>query len=200
MNAADLKIIDIKKEISNYSTQWSACIDYLKINCKQDTLYQNYINLNLDNFLTFTAVFYQDDIVSFGGVEAKQDRWGNGIARALTRFWISPKHRTQGLTKWRNDSLKLSPVVLKAQLEFLKTVEDITTVIITREGKYLKSFGEIIRLANTVSEKEFQIMPGRYNVCECMDNPPESCRQFVAVNNIETFRQASDLGFFKKYE
>jgi hypothetical protein len=200
MNATDLKIIDIKKEISNYSGQWLACLDYLKINCQQDTLYQNYINLELDNFLTFTAVIYQDEIVSFGGAEMRQDRWGDNIARALTRFWISPKYRSQGLTKWRNDSIKFSPIVLKSQLTFLKTIDSIKAVIITREGKYLKSFGEIIRLANTVSNQEFQIMPGRYNVCECMDDPPESCRQFVAVNNIEIFRQSCEQGFFKKYE
>ena len=171
MNSSDVKIIDITKHSREYEDQWNQCMQYLKEACREDELYENYLDIDLKKFLNFTAVLYNEEIISFGGVERRADRWGETIVRALTRFWISPKYRTSGLT-----------------------------VMITREGNYLKSFKEIIRLANTVSEQKFVIMPGRYNVCECMDNPPNSCRQFVAINNPEYLRKAQLRGFFQPYE
>lgn len=200
MQRSDFKIIDIKKEFKDYENLWINCIEYLKINCYRDQLYQNYIDIDLDKFLTFTAIVYQNEIISFGGIEKRADRWGEYIARALTRFWISPKYRTSGLTKWRSDSIKFSPIILKSQLEFLKILPEVEAVIITREGDYLKSFQEIIRLANAVSDRKFVIMPGKYNVCESMNEPPESCRQFVAINNLSSFRNAQRQGYFQQHE
>ena len=200
MNSSDVKIIDITKHSIEYEDQWNQCMQYLKEACREDELYENYLDIDLKKFLNFTAVLYNEEIISFGGVERRADRWGETIVRALTRFWISPKYRTSGLTKWRSDSIKFSPIVLESQLKVLKTMPEIKAVMITREGNYLKSFKEIIRLANTVSEQKFVIMPGRYNVCECMDNPPNSCRQFVAINNPEYLRKAQLRGFFQPYE
>lgn len=200
MQESDFEIIDIKKEFKNHEFLWKKCMEYLRTTCYRDQLYRNYLHIDLEKFLTFTAIVYQNEIISFGGVEVKEDRWGKHIARALTRFWISPKHRTESLTKWRNSSIKFSPIILKHQLAFIKETEIISATIITREGNYKKSFLEIIRLANTVSDQKFFIMPGKYNVCECMENPPESCRQFVAINNLDCFKKAQQEGFFQPYE
>lgn len=200
MLVSDLKLIDLKKNFNEYRDIWHDCQNYIRQHCRDDLLFRNYVNINFDDFLSFTAAINNDDIAAFGAVEVKPQCWGAGVARALTRFWINPKYRTQGLTKWRNSKIKYSPTVLRPQLEFLKTQAQIQSVIITREGDYPRSFTEIIRLANTVSDREFIIMPGRYNVCECMKSPPESCRQFVATNDVEHFRLAQSQGYLQQYE
>lgn len=200
MQESDFEIIDIKKEFENHEFLWKNCMNYLKTTCYRDQLYRNYLHIDLEKFLTLTAIVYQNEIISFGGVEIKKDRWGEHIARALTRFWINPKYRSESLTKWRNSTVKFSPIILRHQLAFIKEIGIISASIITREGNYKNSFLEIIRLANTVSEEEFFIMPGKYNVCECMENPPESCKQFVAINNLDSFHKAQEDGFFRLYE
>jgi hypothetical protein len=196
MSPEDLKIINIKTDFNNYQTHWNTCLDYIRLECINDQLYENYLSINLDKFVCFIVVLYQDEIISFGGVEQRPDRWGSGVARALTRFWISPKHRTQSLTKWRDDSIKFSPIVLKAQMDFVNTQSDIVCVIITREGNYRRSFEEIVRLANTVDR--FELQPNRYNVCECMNIVPEACQQFVATNNVEHFKAMQAQGYFQE--
>lgn len=196
MSPEDLQIINIKAEFNNYQSQWNACLDYIKLACTNDQLYENYLSIDLDKFLFFTAVLYKDEIISFGGLEQRPDRWGQGVVRALTRFWISPKYRTQSLTKWRDNTIKFSPTVLKPQIEFVKSNPEIQCVIITREGNYRRSFEEIVRLANTVDT--FNLQPGRYNVCECMNTVPEACQQFVATNNVEHFSAMQSQGYFKE--
>lgn len=196
---SDLKLIDLKKNLQEYQDLWDSCQTYIRQHCQDDLLFRNYVNINFDNFLSFIVAVNGTDIAAFGAVESKPQCWGEGIARALTRFWINPKYRTQGLTKWRDSKIKYSPTVLKPQLEYLRTRPQIRSVIITREGDYLRSFVEIIRLANTVSEQEFVIMPGRYNVCEPMRSPPDSCKQFVATNDPEHFRMAQRQGYFKQH-
>lgn len=194
------KLIDLKKNLQEYQDLWHRCQAYIRQHCRDDLLFRNYVNINLDDFLSFIVVVYDEDVAAFGAVESKPQCWGADVARALTRFWINPKYRTQGLTKWRDSKIKYSPTILKPQLEYLRTQPQIKSVIITREGNYPRSFAEIIRLANTVSEREFVIMPGKYNVCEPMQSPPESCRQFVATDNLEHFRIAQSQGYFQQYE
>lgn len=206
MSPISLKIFDIKQDFSNYSTSWNNCLDYIKINCQKDLLYENYLNIDLDKFDCFIVVVDKDEIISFGGVEHRPERWGEEISRVLTRFWIKPTRRTQGLTKWTSDSIKYSPTVLKPQLEFLKKQNKIKSAMITREGKYNNSFKEIIRLANTVSPYRFDILSNRYNVCQPMPTIPESCQQLVSLCSFtnesiyDIFSRARASGFFKEIE
>lgn len=160
---------------------WDQCKNYIKQHCKNDPLYDNYTNIDPRNYSFFNCALMHDRIVSFGAVEISEIKWGSEIARVLTRFWIHPDFRSSGLTKWGDHNIRFSPLILKPQLEFLQTSTKIKAAMITREGRYRNSFNEIIRLANTVSQHNFTILPGKYNVCEPMQHVPEGCRQMIAL-------------------
>lgn len=196
----DLIVLDIKKDFSTYEKLWIECNSYIKNNCRTDSLYENYLSINLDDFLNFNIAVYNDRIISFGGLEQKKDRWGNHIVRALTRFWIHPDHRTKGLTKWDDNKIRFSPIILKSQLKHFDDQNTRPAIMITREGKYIKSFKEIIRLANSVSEEQFIILDGRFNVCKPQNPPPKSCVQYVAITDTDIFCSAQQQGFLQKYE
>lgn len=196
----DLSILDIKNNFNNYDKLWSNCMSYIKENCHSDPLYENYLSIALDDFQNFSVAIYNNEIVSFGGLEQRTDRWGDNIFRALTRFWIHPKYRSKGLTKWSSDKIRFSPIILKSQLEYFKNRQDNFAIMITREGNYLRSFAEIIRLANSISERKFTILNGRFNVCEPTFAPSESCKQYVAITDTKIFYQAQRQGFFSRHE
>jgi hypothetical protein len=166
-------------------------------------LFENYKLLNPFNFEHFVGVVFDNRIVSFGAVDRQSNRWGKGIVRALTRFWIHPEYRSKSLTKWTTDSIKYSPTVLEPQLKYINSQPNTHAVIITREGNYQRSFNEIIRLANTVTENKFVIMPGRYNVCGSAAGG-DSCSQMVAISSLvdisaeEIFNQHQSMGYFKE--
>ena len=56
MNSSDVKIIDITKHSREYEDQWNQCMQYLKEACREDELYENYLDIDLKKFLNFTAV------------------------------------------------------------------------------------------------------------------------------------------------
>ena len=196
----DLIVVDIKKDFSTYGKLWTECNSYIKNNCQTDPLYENYLSINLDDFLNFSIAVYNDRIISFGGLEQKKDRWGDHIVRALTRFWIHPDHRTKGLTKWDDTKIRFSPIILKSQLKHFDDQNTRPAIMITREGKYIKSFKEIIRLANPVSKEHFTIVDGRFNVCKPQNPPPKTCVQYVAITDIDIFYTSQQQGFLQKYE
>ena len=196
----DLNVLDIKKDFSTYEKLWTECNSYIKNNCQTDALYENYLSINLDDFLNFSIAVYNDQIISFGGLEQKRDRWGDHIVRALTRFWIHPDHRTKGLTKWDDTKIRFSPIILKSQLKYFDTQDTRPAIMITREGKYIKSFREIIRLANSVSKEQFTMLDGRFNVCKPQNPPPQTCVQYVAITDIDIFYRSQQQGFLQKYE
>jgi hypothetical protein len=170
-----LKIIALPEE-----KQWEECKHDIKRLCEKDPLYKNYVDLSPENYYHFNAVTYNDKIISFGGIEYSPNKWGSEIARVLTRFWIHPDYRSKNLTKWSNNEIRYSPLILRAQIDFLKQQSKIKVAMITREGKYLRSFKEIVRLAKTVCD-DFEIIPGVFNVCERMPTVPHSCRQMIAL-------------------
>ena len=196
----DLNVLDIKKDFSTYEKLWTECNSYIKNNCQTDALYENYLSINLDDFLNFSIAVYNDQIISFGGLEQKRDRWGDHIVRALTRFWIHPDHRTKGLTKWDDTKIRFSPIILKSQLKHFDDQNTRPAIMITREGKYIKSFREIIRLANSVSKEQFTMLDGRFNVCKPQNPPPQTCVQYVAITDIDIFYRSQQQGFLQKYE
>lgn len=204
MTPVDPKLFNIKEDFTNYSSFWYECLDYIKINCKTEFLYENYLNIDLVKFDCFIVMIDQDEIISFGGVEHRPDRWGEDISRVLTRFWIKPTHRTQGLTKWRSTSFKYSPTILKPQIDFLISQGKVKSAMITREGAYTKSFQEIVRLANSVSPYRFTVFSKKYNVCEPMDIVPDSCQQMISLCSFtdepteSIFDRARNLGYFRE--
>lgn len=199
MNLSELKIINIKDQ-NLHNQLWNDCLTDIKNLCTNDSLYENYINIDLDNFLYFTGLVLDNKIISFGGIDQRFISWGKYTVRALSKFWIHPKYRTLSLTKWRDSNFKFSPFILHNQLDFIRNLNHIKAVIITREGNYGNSFKEIIRLANTVADTPFQIMPHRYNVCDISKNIKPSCWQFLATNNIDHFNDCREQGLFKIYE
>jgi hypothetical protein len=196
----DLIVLDIKKNFSTYEKLWAECNSYVKNNCQTDPLYENYLSINLDDFLNFSIAVYDDRIISFGGLEQKKDRWSDHIVRALTRFWIHPDHRTKGLTKWDDTKIRFSPIILKSQLQHFYDQNTRPAIMITREGKYINSFREIIRLANSVSQEQFTILDGRFNVCKPQNPPPKTCVQYVAITDTNIFYRSQQQGFLQKYE
>lgn len=196
--------IDVKIFRDLDGSLWDHCRNYIRSNCQTDPLYDNYKDLDPTQYLYFNCAVLDGQIVSFGAIEASTKKWSSSIARVLTRFWIHPDFRSTGLTKWNDDKIRFSPMILKSQLEFLKNHHEIEIAMITREGRYQNSFKEIVRLANTVSEKEFVIMPGKYNVCEPMDRVPESCKQMIALSSLKgtstekTFDEITLTGRFRQ--
>lgn len=181
---------------------WQDCMETIKIRCHSDPLFKNYININPDQYHYFVTAVYENTIVSFGAIEYAPHKWGKKIARVLTRFWIHPDFRSKGLTKWgRSNNIRFSPIILGAQLEFLKTQNNIKVAMITREGKYSKSFKEITKLSSSVSDDPFEISENIHNVCG--DSNDSSCYQMVALSSIgvedkwNIFFEAKAEGFFK---
>ena len=121
-------------------------------------LYKNYVDLEPKNYLYFNCVVHKNRIISFGAIERSSEKWGDTIVRVLTRFWIHPEYRSHSLTKWCKNKIRFSPIILKKQIEFLKSINDgVEAMLITKEGNYEKSFEKIINLANTVSTDAFKI-------------------------------------------
>lgn len=182
---------------------WLNCKKLIHKFCVNDPLYKNYLDLDNKKLLFFNGIVYQNNIISFGGIEYSPSKWGVEIARVLTRFWIHPEYRSQGLTKWSANRLRFSPIVLKKQLEFLKTQPQIKVAMITREGPYDKSFFEIIKLASTVSDSPFELVPGLHKLDRRSDSNEFQMIALSSLTNeskMEVFSKAKKLGFFKSHE
>lgn len=184
---------------------WNECLDVIQNRCFQDPLFKNYLNLDPSKYFYFSTIVYENKIISFGAIEYSPKKWGDEIARVLTRFWIHPDYRSNGLTKWGDHSIRFSPLILRSQLNFLKDHNKIKVAMITREGKYKKSFEEISRLATQVAEDSFEIADEVYNVCG--DSEDLSCYQMVSLSSLysdidkwKIFQRAKQQGHFKKYQ
>jgi len=192
--------IAVKKINQIDHSVWDQCKNYIKQHCQNDPLYDNYIHIDPRKYSFFNCALLDDRIVSFGAVEISEDKWGPEIARVLTRFWIHPDFRSRGLTKWGDHNIRFSPLILKPQLEFLDTIIKIKVAMITREGKYKKSFQEISRLASTVISDSFEIADKVYNVCVYSDDP--KCYQMISLASIsghdkwDILNSALDQGYF----
>jgi len=190
--------------ISYNSKIWQQCLTEIQNTCQGDYLYKNYLNIDPESYLFFNGVMRENKIIAFGAIEKSPNKWGDSLVRVLTRFWIHPSYRSKGLTKWGDNKIRFSPLVLKPQIEFLKSYQDVKIAMITREGKNLKSFREITRLANTVNDCKFEIVNGKFNVCEPMDFIPYSCKQFIALSPLVDFdyvqylKEVQQLGMLLK--
>jgi hypothetical protein len=195
-----LRVIDFK-EIDH--RVWSECLTRINNSCQTDLLYRNYKNLNPNNYYHFSVILEDNRIIAFGGIETNPNKWGNKLARVLTRFWIDPEYRTKSFTKWQSNNIRYSPLILKHQLDVLSN-SSIEFAMITREGNYKNSFIKIVELANTVSPSLFCIQEGKYNVCEKLDVVPESCKQLIAISELkntnfdEYLNSINNYGLLKK--
>ena len=172
---------------------------FVKNNCQEDPLYDNYVNLDLDDFICLTAVLENNEIVALSGVQSKPDRWGNNLVRMSTRFWMHPKYRITTLSKFKPDMRFYfnSQAMIPYQLNFLKTL-NLKFAIITREGNYRKSFKKFIELVNHHNNTNFTVIDGLYNVCQHMDIVPESCQQIIAVHSFDNSNFQEELEILQK--
>jgi hypothetical protein len=156
---------------------------FIKEHCSQDLLYNNYINLDLNDFICVTAVIDNDTIIALSGVQHKPERWGPNTVRMSTRFWMHPKYRINALSKYDPAQRFYfnSQLMIPYQLVYLKTL-GIKFAIITREGNYRRSFTKFIELVNYYNNTNFIVLNGMFNVCNHMSIVPESCQQIVAVH------------------
>jgi len=195
--------LEFFNDIDEKSQLWQECRKFIEKNCTKDPLYNNYLNLDGKKFLFFNGLIHREKIISFGGVEYSPSKWGIEIARVLTRFWIHPDYRSQGLTKWSKNRTRFSPIVLKEQLDFLKSQPQIEVAMITREGEYEKSFLEIVKLASSVSNDPFEIVPGLHKLDRKLN---DNNYQMIAISSLHkenknaVILKAKKLGFFKDHE
>jgi hypothetical protein len=159
---------------------------FIKEHCSQDSLYDNYINLDLNDFICLTAVIDNGDIIALSGVQSKPNRWGSNTVRMSTRFWMHPKYRINALSKY--DPVQRfyfnSQLMIPYQLDYLKTL-NVKFAIITREGNYRRSFIKFVELVNHYNSTNFTVLDGVFNVCDHMPIVPESCQQLVAVHSFD---------------
>lgn len=155
-----MQITDLVKT-TDYDKEWYSCLSFIRANCSEDPLYQNYINLRKEEFVSLPAVIIDNDIVAFSGAQVK-DAWGPNIARVSSRFWIHPKFR-HSPSKFRNSSTPWynSKFLIKVQLDEVKKL-GIPNVFISREGNYRKSFQQFITLVNEYNAAGFRVLEGQY--------------------------------------
>lgn len=176
------QVLSLLENYQDLEHEWAQTKSFIKEKCKDDLLYENYIDIDLENFLSFHVMISENKIVCFGGVEYRPGRWGVDIFRVLSKFWIHPDYRSPNLTKWSDEAVALSPKILERQVEDIKKEYRDFTLMITRQGNYLKSFQRIVRLANTVNDCDFSIIDGKHNICGHLSNQ-EECKQFIALSS-----------------
>ena len=162
--------------------------EFIKNTGTSDPLYKNYELLDINDFICLTAVLENDEIVALSGIQYFPERWGNNIVRMSTRFWMHPKYRITSLSKFKHDSRFYfnSQLMIPYQLTFIKQ-KKIPFAIITREGNYKRSFTKFIELVNHYNSTNFLLLDGIYNVCQPMNNVPDSCKQMIAFCSFDNF-------------
>lgn len=168
---------------NEYDKLWQTCLEYIRCHCQDDPLYQNYLNLKKQDFISIAVTIEDDKILAFSCAQFDVKKWGNQIARVSTRFWLHPSIRSKGLTKftpgaatWYN-----SQYMMRYQLDAVKKL-NLPASFISREGNYKKSFQKYISLVNAYNNTNFILLDGLYAVCGPMIEIPASCKQMIAVN------------------
>jgi hypothetical protein len=166
-----------------YDHLWNNCLTYIKENCHSDPLYQNYVNLKKQDFISIAITIEDNAILAFSCAQFNVKKWGDQIARVSTRFWLHPSVRSKGLTKftpgantWYN-----SQYMMRYQLDAVNQL-NLPASFISREGNYKNSFQKYINLVNNYNDTNFILLDGLYTVCGPMSEVPDSCKQMIAVN------------------
>lgn len=162
---------------------WGRCLDI--ISAGTDSLKENYLNINFDDFLSFPAVVKNNKIVCFSGLQISKAKWGSGVARASSRMWIHPAYRHNGITRFAGGPKFLNttyclPMQFAAALNF-----GIDVLFISRENNPL-AFAQYLKLVKINCDYTFNLEDHRYNVCGPQVDVPESCRQYVAVHYLNS--------------
>lgn len=148
-----------------------------------DSLKDNYLNINFDDFLSFPVVIENNKIICFSGLQYNEQRWGKGLARFSSRMWIHPDYRIKTFSKFTGgpkflNSTHCLPVQFKKAQEL-----GLDSLFISREHNLL-GFKQYIDLIKINCSLDFNIKPNRYNVCGKTYDDQEGCVQYVAVHHL----------------
>lgn len=174
-----MQVIDLI--ISPQPNLWNNAITFIKT--IDDSLKENYLNINFDEFLSFPVVVDNDKIVCFSGLHLNERRWGKNLARFSSRMWVHPAYRVKGMGKFTGgprflNSTYCLPIQYQKAKEF-----GLNSIFISREHNRV-GFEQYIDLIKINCGLEFQIKPNRYNVCGGYFPDKEGCVQHVAVHHL----------------
>lgn len=156
-----MQIIDLA-ETSEYDDIWFKTLDM--ISSSKDELKDNYQDLCPQNFLSFPAVFENNEIICFSGLQADPRKWGTSIARVSSRMWIHPDYRFQGMAKFTEGPRFLnSYYCIPLQIEKAKEL-GYECLFMSRE-RNKTAFEEFGNLVNRNTGSNFVLLEKRYNVC-----------------------------------
>lgn len=180
-----MKIIDII-ENDNFLDLFKQTLGLIEKS--NDPLKENYVNINLNEFLSFPVIIQNDKIICFSGAQVKHNIWGKNIARISTRFWKHPEYRINSLHKLTNIECTLNiKYCIPIQLEQLKK-HNIECFFMSREskktGRVMNAFSEYTTLINKEYNQNLKILPNRYKVCG-LNSENEKCNQFISLNHTE---------------
>ena len=174
-----MQVIDLI--ISPQPNLWNNVITYIKTN--NDSLKDNYLNINFDEFLSFPVVVDDGQIICFSGLHYNERRWGTGLARFSSKMWIHPAYRIKGISKFTGGTKFLnSTYCLPVQIKKAKEA-GLDSVFISREHNLI-GFAQYIDLIKIHCNLNFDIKPHRYNVCGYTFDEQEGCVQYVAVHHL----------------
>lgn len=173
-----MQIFDISKD-RRFDELWKDTL--IKISLGNDSLKENYVNLDPRSFACFTILVDQSKILCFSALQISPDRWGPNIARCSSRMWITPERRFTGMMKFSSGPRFLnSYYCLPLQIKKAKEL-GIKCIFMSRE-RNPKAFSNWNNLVNNNCKTNFVTLPGRYNVCGQLNPVPISCKQFVSVD------------------
>ncbi len=162
-------------------TMWNATVD--QIRRSDDPLRDNYLNINFKDFLSFTAVVNDNQIVCFSGLQYDPNKWGTKIARISSRMWIHPDYRFSGLTRFSGGERFLnSYYCVPKQLEIARA-KQLSCVFVSREHNRV-AFNEYLALLKINADCEFELLQKRYWVCGSVRN--DGCLQYIGLHHLNT--------------
>lgn len=169
-----MQIIDLKTNFEE--TLWNDALQCIQAG--NDSLKKNYENINFEEFLSFTCVVDEHQIIAFSGLQYDVTKWGTGIARCSSRMWVHPEHRITSLSKFTNGPKFLnSYYCVPLQLEIAKK-HNLDVVFVSREHNPA-AFNEYLELLYRNTQHKFAANNSRYWICGSVRDP--SCLQYVGV-------------------
>ena len=175
-----MEIIDITKT-NLYNTTWVRCLNFIENNCQADPLYENYIGIDTQDFVSLPVVIIDDTIVAFSGAQYKPDVWGHNIPSVSSRFWIHPDYR-HSCSKFETSDKPWynSEFLISQQIKEINRL-GIPHMFISREGDYKNSFQKYINLVNRYNNTDFRLVEDLYLI-QCIP-------QIIAVHSTHNIDQ-----------
>jgi hypothetical protein len=167
-------VVDLKTQ--DYGSLWENTVSY--ISGGNDPLKNNYLNINLNDFISFTCVVQDDKIICFSGLQYDTTKWGAGIARCSSRMWIHPHYRFTGGTRFTGGPRFLNSYYCIPQQIRVARERNIGVLFVSREDNR-SAFGEYLSLLEINTGQKFSLFDEKYWVCGPVRD--HSCLQHVGV-------------------